>query len=119
MSRASNRPLVLMPTEEEDRAITAAAVSDPDARPLTAKQLREMVPLRTLRGRPKSERSEAAAFGSLQPRGRGLFPASTGASVIVKPTIFASSWSAVDFCSRRRAFATTLVVSFSGLTFAT
>ena len=44
-----------MPTAEEDRAITAAAISDPDAQPLTPKQLKAMVPLRTLRGRPKSE----------------------------------------------------------------
>jgi len=40
-----------MPTAEEDRVITAAARSDPDAQPLTPKQLKAMVPLR---GRPKS-----------------------------------------------------------------
>jgi len=44
-----------MPTVEEERAITSAAKSDPDAQPLTPRQLKEMVPLRTLRGRPKSE----------------------------------------------------------------
>ncbi|MFC5302785.1 BrnA antitoxin family protein [Azospira restricta] len=44
-----------MPTVEEDRAITAAARSDPDAQPLTPKQLKTMVPLKALRGRPKSE----------------------------------------------------------------
>ena len=44
-----------MPTAGEDRAITAAAKSDPDALPLTPKQLASMVPLRALRGRPKSE----------------------------------------------------------------
>jgi uncharacterized protein (DUF4415 family) len=44
-----------MPTAEEDKAITAAARSDPDAQPLTPKQLKSMVPLRSLRGRPKSE----------------------------------------------------------------
>ena len=43
-----------MPTPSEDRAITAAARSDPDAQPLTPAQLRAMVPLRTLVGRPKS-----------------------------------------------------------------
>ena len=43
-----------MPTVEEDRAITAAARSDPDAKPLTPKQLKAMVPLRSIRGRPKS-----------------------------------------------------------------
>jgi uncharacterized protein (DUF4415 family) len=44
-----------MPTVEEDRAITAAAKSDPDAQPLTAKQLKAMVSMPALRGRPKSE----------------------------------------------------------------
>lgn len=43
-----------MPTSQEDKAITAAAKTDPDAQPLTTKQLKSMVPLRTLRGRPKS-----------------------------------------------------------------
>lgn len=33
----------------------AAARADPDAQPMTPKQLAAMVPLRTLRGRPKSE----------------------------------------------------------------
>lgn len=55
MSKFSKRPTVHMPSAEEDRAITAAAKSDPDAQPLTPKQLKEMVPLQTLRGRPKSE----------------------------------------------------------------
>jgi uncharacterized protein (DUF4415 family) len=44
-----------MPTAAEDKAITAAAKSDPDAQPLTPKQLKAMVPIRALRGRPKSE----------------------------------------------------------------
>jgi uncharacterized protein (DUF4415 family) len=44
-----------MPSVEEDKAITAAAKSDPDAQPLTPKQLKAMVPIRALRGRPKSE----------------------------------------------------------------
>lgn len=55
MSKTSKRPSVAMPTAEEDKAITAAARSDPDAQPLTPKQLKNMVPLRTLRGRPKSD----------------------------------------------------------------
>lgn len=55
MSRTSKRPAVRMPTAEEDKVITAAAKSDPDAQPLTPKQLRTMVPLKALRGRPKSE----------------------------------------------------------------
>ena len=38
-----------MPTVEED---TTAALSDPDAQPLTDAQLGAMVPMKTLRGRP-------------------------------------------------------------------
>ena len=44
-----------MPSVAEDKAITAAARIDPDALPLTPKQLKAMVPIRALRGRPKSE----------------------------------------------------------------
>ena len=55
MSKISKRPTVLMPTAEEDKAITAAAQSDPDAQPLTPTQLKAMVPIQALRGRPKSE----------------------------------------------------------------
>lgn len=55
MSKVSKHPTVLMPTAEEDKAITAAARSDPDAQPLTLKQLKAMVPVQALRGRPKSE----------------------------------------------------------------
>ena len=55
MSKVSKRPSVVLPTAKEDRAITAAARSDPDALPLTPKQLKAMVPIRALRGRPKSE----------------------------------------------------------------
>jgi uncharacterized protein (DUF4415 family) len=55
MSKTSKRPAIVMPTVEEDRAITAAAKGDPDAQPLTPGQLKSMVPLRALRGRPKSE----------------------------------------------------------------
>ena len=55
MSKISKRPTILLPTAEEDNAITAAAKSDPDAQPLTPKQLKSMVPIQALRGRPKSE----------------------------------------------------------------
>lgn len=54
MSKISKRPAVRMPTAEEDKAITAAALSDPDAQPLTPRQLKAMVPLASARGRPKS-----------------------------------------------------------------
>ena len=44
MSQQRQRPDVVMPTAEEDRAITAAAKADPDAPPLTPAQLKAMVP---------------------------------------------------------------------------
>jgi uncharacterized protein (DUF4415 family) len=52
MSSKGKRPGLVMPTVEEDAVITAAAKADPDALPLTDKQLAEMVPMRSLRGRP-------------------------------------------------------------------
>lgn len=41
----------ILPTEQEDKAITAAAMSDPDALPMTDDQLRQLKPVRP-RGRP-------------------------------------------------------------------
>jgi len=58
MSKASRRPTIVMPTPEEDKAITAAAKADPDAQPLSPKQLKSMVSMRGLRGRPKSEKKK-------------------------------------------------------------
>jgi uncharacterized protein (DUF4415 family) len=55
MSKVTKRPAVVMPTVAEDKAITAAAKADPDAQPLTPRQLQGMVPLKAVRGRPKSE----------------------------------------------------------------
>ena len=54
MSRTSRRTEIVLPTPEEDEAILAAAKADPDAQPLSATQLKAMVPMRSLRGRPKS-----------------------------------------------------------------
>jgi uncharacterized protein (DUF4415 family) len=55
MSKMSKHPVIRMPSVEEDKAITAAAKSDPDAQPLSPSQLKAMVPMKALRGRPKSE----------------------------------------------------------------
>lgn len=55
MSKVSKSVAIRMPTTTEDRVITSAAKADPNAQPLTPKQLKAMVPLRTLRGRPKSD----------------------------------------------------------------
>ena len=54
MSKMSKRMAIKMPTAAENRAINAAAKADPDAQPLTSEQLKSMVPMRVLRGRPKA-----------------------------------------------------------------
>ena len=54
MSKPSKRIAVMAPSVAQDKRITAAAKSDPDARPLTTAQLKAMIPMRALRGRPKS-----------------------------------------------------------------
>jgi uncharacterized protein (DUF4415 family) len=51
MSAKSRKPVIRMPTPEEDRAIRKAAKGDSDAQPLSNAQLKAMVPLR---GRPRS-----------------------------------------------------------------
>jgi uncharacterized protein (DUF4415 family) len=58
MSKISKKTSIIMPSVAEDRIITAAAKSDPDAQPLTSTQLKAMVPLKALRGRPKSEKTK-------------------------------------------------------------
>ena len=58
MSKVSKRTAIVMPSEAEDKAITAAAKSDPDAQPLKPSQLKAMVPLKALRGRPKAEKTK-------------------------------------------------------------
>ena len=56
MSKTTPRKRALiLPTPAENRKIVAAAKRDPDAQPLTATQLKAMVPLKSIRGRPKSE----------------------------------------------------------------
>ena len=47
-----------MPSKEDNRNIVKAAKADPDAKPLTKAQLGAMVPMRALRGRPRSERKK-------------------------------------------------------------
>ena len=46
MSKTVKRPRIVLPSLVEDAEITAAALSDPHALPLTDAQLRAMVPLR-------------------------------------------------------------------------
>ena len=52
MPRTSKPAPIVMPTLQESKAITAAAKGDPDAQPLTPRQLKAIVPLPALRGRP-------------------------------------------------------------------
>ena len=55
MLKTSPKRTISMPTEAENRKIRRAAKADPDATPLTNEQLKAMVPLKSIRGRPKSE----------------------------------------------------------------
>ena len=58
MSKPMKKTQITMPSVAEDRKITAAARADPDAQPLTPRQLAGMVPARALRGRPPSPNSK-------------------------------------------------------------
>ena len=58
MSKVSKRSSVVMPSAKEDKTIASAAKSDPDAQPLTRKQMNAMIPMRALRGRPKSSNTK-------------------------------------------------------------
>lgn len=78
MSKISKRPAVAMPTVEEDKAINSAARSDRNTQPLTPKQLKEMVPMRTLRGRPKSDNKKLLVSVRYSPEVVAYFK-STGA----------------------------------------
>jgi hypothetical protein len=53
MSKPSKKVSITMPTLEEDEKITEDAANDPDALPLTEEQINRMVPLKTIRGRPR------------------------------------------------------------------
>ena len=55
MPKATARRVIQMPSPAKNAKILAAAKADPDAQPLTRKQLAAMVPLKLVRGRPKSE----------------------------------------------------------------
>jgi uncharacterized protein (DUF4415 family) len=58
MLKISKRTSIVMPSVAEDKVITAAAKSDPDAQPLTPTQLKSMIPLKALCGRPKAEKTK-------------------------------------------------------------
>jgi uncharacterized protein (DUF4415 family) len=72
MSKVSMRPAIVMPTMARHKAITAAAKAAPDAQPLTPTQLQAMVPMKAVRGRPKSENKKQLVSIRYSPRGRGV-----------------------------------------------
>ena len=49
------KPGTVIPSEEEDAVITAAALSDPDALPLTEAEWASVKPTLRVGGRPKAE----------------------------------------------------------------
>lgn len=55
MSKITVKRSIRVPSEAENREIRRGAGADPDAKPLTSSQLKRMVPIRAMLGRPKSE----------------------------------------------------------------
>ncbi len=49
------KPGTIIPTDEEDAIITAAALSDPDTLPLTEAEWKHVKPMLRVGGRPKAE----------------------------------------------------------------
>jgi uncharacterized protein (DUF4415 family) len=49
------KPGTVIPTDEENEVITAAALSDPDALPLTEAEWASVKPILRVGGRPKAE----------------------------------------------------------------
>ncbi|MDR0480137.1 MAG: BrnA antitoxin family protein [Burkholderiaceae bacterium] len=60
------KPETILPTPEEDAAITAAAMSDPDAMPLSDEQWESVRPKARI-GRPKAEVTKAPVKLRLDP----------------------------------------------------
>lgn len=56
MLKTTPRRQFHIPSVEENARINAAAKLDPDAQPLMGKQLAAMVPLKSVLGRPKSDK---------------------------------------------------------------
>ena len=55
MSKTSSKRFILMPSVKDNVKIVAAAKADPDAKPMTKAQLDALLPIRAVRGRPKSD----------------------------------------------------------------
>ena len=54
-SKSVIKRVILMPSIKDNAKIVAAAKADPDAKLMTKAQLDALVPIRAVRGRPKSE----------------------------------------------------------------
>lgn len=65
----------LIPTDEEDAVITAAAMSDPDALPLTEAEWNNVKPLLRVGGRPKAEVTKERITIRLSPDVLAVFKA--------------------------------------------
>lgn len=78
MSKTSNRPAIRMPSLTEDRLIRQAAKTDPDAKTLTGTQLKAMMPMRSVIGRPKSDNKKLLVSVRYSPEVISFFK-STGA----------------------------------------
>lgn len=69
------KPGTLIPTDEEDADITAAAMSDPDALPLTEAEWNDVKPLLRVGGRPKAEVTKERITIRLSPDVLAVFKA--------------------------------------------
>ncbi|TAN68553.1 MAG: hypothetical protein EPN17_08855 [Methylobacter sp.] len=69
------KPGTLIPTDEEDAVITAAALSDPDALPLTEAEWKDVKPLLRMGGRPKAEITKERITIRLSPDVLAVFKA--------------------------------------------
>lgn len=69
------KPGTLIPTAEEDADITAAAMSDPDALPLTEAEWNDVKPLLRVGGRPKAEVTKERITIRLSPDVLAVFKA--------------------------------------------
>jgi uncharacterized protein (DUF4415 family) len=73
MSRTTPKRAIALPSEAENRRIRRAAKADPDAQPLSAAQLKAMVPLKAVRGRPKSGNKKLLVSIRYSPEVLGYF----------------------------------------------
>ena len=73
MPKITPRRDIRRPAPAENAKIVAAAKADPDAQPLTKRQLAAMVPLKSVRGWPKSENKKLLASVRYSPEAIAYF----------------------------------------------